>query len=165
MYGPLEETNRLVPSLIVQGLRGRYPSLANPRSCHDFVHVDDVVEAFLMAADNDVCRGGEIFNVASGESTSLADIVDVTRTILAVPGEPQWGAFPSRGWDSTVWAADITHARERLGWRPQHSLEQGMRLAIDWFRRSGEILGRYTQQQSVPSRSVEPHRPDLEGGG
>lgn len=143
VFGPMEEPARLVPSLVMHGLRQRYPPLANPTSGHDFVYVDDVVEAFVRAAGHESCRGGEIFNVASGRSVSLREIVDVTRAVLEVPGQPVWGSFPSRSWDTTVWAGDITHISERLHWQPTHSLEQGIRAFIHWFNGHPEIQDRY----------------------
>jgi dolichol-phosphate mannosyltransferase len=153
VFGPMEEPGRLVPSLVLHGLQGEYPPLTHPASSHDFVYVDDVIDAFVLAAAAGSSAGsGEIFNVASGRSVSLAEIVEVIRTILAVPAQPAWGTHPGRPWDTAVWAGDNARIRDRLGWRPRYSLEQGLRAAIEWFRQHVEIRGRYLAANRAAGR-------------
>ncbi len=49
-FGPYEDAGRLLPALIAHGLRGEYPALAAPGIARDFIYVDDVVDAYLLAA-------------------------------------------------------------------------------------------------------------------
>ena len=72
VYGPYEEPNRLVPSLIVHGLRGELPPLTAPATVRDFVYVDDVVDAYLLAATRGGGDPGAVYNVGSGTQTSAA---------------------------------------------------------------------------------------------
>src|SRR5262249_5612399 len=50
IYGPWEEPTRLIPTLIIRGLKGNLPPLVSPRTARDFVYVDDAVEALLQVA-------------------------------------------------------------------------------------------------------------------
>jgi dolichol-phosphate mannosyltransferase len=143
LYGPLEDPARLVPVLIAHGLRGGYPPLADPASGHDFVYVDDAIDAFVRAAGEESCRGGEIFNVATGRTVPLAEIVGVTRAVLRIPGEPVWASYPARSWDAPVWAGDISRIRARLAWEPRHSLDEGIRAFVNWLERTPAVRQRY----------------------
>lgn len=84
----------------------------------DFVHVSDVCDAFLRAAESDLT--GEIFNIGSGKPQSinrLAKLLGATQTINIPdrPGEPR------------VTHAKIKKAKELLDWEPQVSFEDGVR--------------------------------------
>ena len=57
VYGPYEEPNRLMPSLVAYGLTGAYPPLVDPRVARDYVYVDDVVDAYCLAAARTTSRG------------------------------------------------------------------------------------------------------------
>src|SRR5207248_1453496 len=52
VYGPYEEPSRLMPTLIVRGLRREWPPLVKPETARDYVHVDDAVAAYLLAAQH-----------------------------------------------------------------------------------------------------------------
>ena len=82
VYGPYEDPNRLVPALIVHGLRGLLPPLTSPETARDFVYVDDVVDAFLLAAAAGGSDPGAIYNVGSGIQTSLRSLVELARQEL-----------------------------------------------------------------------------------
>jgi nucleoside-diphosphate-sugar epimerase len=75
VYGPWEDPGRLIPTLIVRGLAQEWPPLVDPTSAHDFVYVDDVVDAFLIAAAS--ARSGSVYNVGTGIQTTLRQVVEV----------------------------------------------------------------------------------------
>ena len=83
-FGPWEEPGRLLPNLIMHGLAGKLPSLVSPDAAHDFMYVDDVVDAFLRAASAEAVEPDAIFNVGSGVQTTLAEVVAVVRRVLEV---------------------------------------------------------------------------------
>jgi nucleoside-diphosphate-sugar epimerase len=134
VFGPWEEPGRLLPSLVLRGLAGGFPPLVAPAVSHDFVYMDDVIDAFLRAAGGPKVEPGAIFNVGSGVQTTIADAVDVARRVLAIEMEPQWGSMPSRAWDTSVWIADTRRIARELGWKATHSFEEGFRKQAEWFR-------------------------------
>ncbi len=143
VYGPYEHPGRLIPALIVSGLlRGTLPPLTHPTIARDFVHIDDVVNAFL-AAENGRSEPGAIFNVGSGVQTTLADVVGEIRSLLSIAAEPQWGTMPDRIWDTSVWQSNPGKIRRILGWTPQVSLREGLQQTIEWFKSRPDLLQRY----------------------
>lgn len=136
VYGPFEEPSRLLPRLIAEGLQGRLPPLVNPSVARDYVHVDDICEAYLRAAAART-EPGAVYNVGTGVQTTLAEIVDLARRLLAIRAEPAWGTMPDRSWDTGVWVANPTRIRAELGWSPKLDLEQGMAKTIAWYRAGG----------------------------
>ncbi|HEY3453465.1 MAG TPA: NAD-dependent epimerase/dehydratase family protein, partial [Bryobacteraceae bacterium] len=63
IYGPYEDPNRLIPTLILHGLRGSLPPLVSPRIGRDFVYVDDAVDAMLRIAEAPSIPRGAIYNI------------------------------------------------------------------------------------------------------
>jgi nucleoside-diphosphate-sugar epimerase len=130
-YGPWEEPNRLIPTLLTRGLAGDLPPLVSPRVARDFVHVDDVCEAFVSGAD---APPGRVFNVGSGRQTTVADVVEAARRLLDLDVEPEWGSMPDRRWDTETWVANPQRIRDELGWEARISFEEGLARTLEWLR-------------------------------
>ena len=133
VYGPWEDPARLLPTVIVRGLDGEWPPLAHPAIARDFVHVDDAVEACLLAARAAMTQRGEVFNVCTGIQSTLADVVGLAQQILPNKGEPPWEEMASRAWDTTTWVGDARLIGDVLGWRPEVSFDAGFRRFVRWF--------------------------------
>ena len=142
-YGPFEDPRRLLPSLIVHGRRGVFPPLVNPQTARDFVYVDDVVEAILLAAQHGRVASGAIYNVGTGVQTTVGEAVEVARRVLTISGEPQWGSMPARVWDTDTWVADSRKIRTELGWEPRDTVESGFRKMAMWLDEHPELSDRY----------------------
>jgi UDP-glucose 4-epimerase len=151
VYGPWEEPTRLIPALVLEGLEGRLPPLVSPEAAHDFIFVDDIVEAFMLAASQPEQEAGVVYNVGSGVQTTLGEAVDVARKILGVNVKPSWGSMPGRSWDTGTWVADSSRIRGALGWKPQLTFEDGFRKTADWFRENPDmaILYRSMRAQKI----------------
>lgn len=143
VYGPLEEPSRFIPSLLIHAFQGSMPPLARPNTVRDFVHVDDVCSAFILAAQGASTFRGAVYNVGTGQQVTLRMAVGLAREILRVRREPDWGSMPDRHWDTTIWVADPTAIRGDLGWKPQVEFEAGLRLVVAWFRDHPEMVDRY----------------------
>ena len=133
VYGPYEEPNRLMPTLLTAALRGMLPPLVHPDTARDFVYVDDVCDAYLCVAAQPPGGPGAIFNVGSGTQTTIADVVALVRSMFHVTAEPQWGSMAARSWDTNVWCADIRKIARQVGWTPRHSLHGGLSRFRDWL--------------------------------
>jgi len=146
VYGPYEEPARLVPALILNGMRNKLPPLVSSESAHDFIHVRDVCRALTVAAES--CRPGKtsVYNVGTGVQTSLEALVGLVKKILNVEEEPAWGSMPSRTWDSNVWVADTSLIEAELGWRPALDVEGGILNTVEWFRENPDITRFYYEK-------------------
>ena len=137
VYGPYEEPTRLVPTLLVHALAGTLPPLVRPETARDFVYVDDVVDAYLLAATHRGQETGAVYNVGTGIQTTLRDIVAVVRRLFDIEAEPQWGTMADRIWDTSAWVANPEKIRHDLGWEPRVTLEDGLRRFAGWLQGRG----------------------------
>ena len=142
-YGPWERPSRLIPRLAIRGIEGGFPNLVSPATARDFIHVRDVVAAFLLAARHPSPVPGAIYNIGTGVQTSMADVVEIVREEFNLDAEPVWGSMDPRSWDTAVWVADSGAARVSLGWEPRWSLREGFRDFVDWLRSDEPRLERY----------------------
>ena len=145
-YGPYEEPQRLIPTLVRHGFKGEYPPLVSPDIARDYVHVDDVVEAFIMAAIHAPKNPGAIYNIGSGRQTSLREVVTAVRQVMNISAEPVWGSMPSRKWDTTVWVANPDLALKEIGWAATLPFAAGFMQTVEWFHRKPGMLERYYQR-------------------
>ncbi len=143
VYGPYEEPTRLIPALVTRGLRGELPPLVDPAVSRDYVYVDDVVEAYLLAATVPDQEIGAVYNVGTAVQTSLREVVDVARRVMAIAAEPVWDSMPNRGWDTNVWVSDNRKIRLALGWCPRVAFEAGLCRTIDWLQAKPELYKHY----------------------
>ena len=98
----------------------------------DFTFVSNVVDAnFRAAYAEDV--SGQVFNIACGSSLTVNEVVDIVRKALGTEGHVKHGP-PAPG-DVPHSLADIARARERLGYEPLVPAEEGLRRAVQWFRK------------------------------
>jgi dolichol-phosphate mannosyltransferase len=157
VYGPWEDPRRFIAQLVAQGLAGRLPPLASPETARDYVHVDDVCDAYLAAAARNR-RPGAVYNVGSGVQTTLRQAVEAARRRLEIEAVPDWGSMPDRVWDTAAWVSDSSRLRRELGWRPAVDLEAGLLRTADWFRANPGLLYRYLAP-STASASWSSARP------
>jgi UDP-glucose 4-epimerase len=112
------------------------------RQSRDFVYVDDVVRAWV-AAMNDSSTYGQVFNLGEGVPRSVNELAD--GVIMASGGDPSSYPIarqPERPGDLRVVSADISRAREVLGWKPQVPFDEGLRRVLAWARRMRQPAGR-----------------------
>jgi UDP-glucose 4-epimerase len=133
-YGPYEDPKRLMPTLVRRGLAGEFPPLVNPDTARDYIYVEDVCDACLLAAQTVPREFGQVYNVGTGIQTTLRDVVVVVREELGVKAEPQWGTMPARIWDTSIWCADSRKIQAELGWRPKHTFKEGFSQMVAWQR-------------------------------
>ena len=153
VYGPYEDPRRLLPQLISYGFKKKLPPLAAPNLMHDFVYIEDVEEAFILAAKQKKQNHGAIYNVGSGAQLSLREIVDIVHEVMDISEEPKWGTMPARQWDTDVWLADNRKIRNELGWQPKYAFEQGFRQMANWFKNHPELFDYY--QKNLLERSYD----------
>jgi nucleoside-diphosphate-sugar epimerase len=132
VYGPFEEPSRLIPALVLCGLRSTLPPLVSPDVARDFVYVDDVIDAFVLAAKQPHGGDGRVYNIATGMQTTVRQAVDAIRHLLPIEADARWGSMPDRKWDTNVWVGDSGLIRGELGWQPR-SFDEGLRLTVEWF--------------------------------
>lgn len=143
VFGPYEDPTRLMPVLILKGLQNSLPPLVNPDVARDFVYVDDVVQAYLLAATAPEQDVDAVYNVGTGVQTTIRQVVVVARRLLHIAEEPQWDSMQDRAWDTDTWVADTSRIRKELGWQPKCSFEDGFARMMKWFRSNPQMVEAY----------------------
>lgn len=133
VYGAHDKPTRLVPTVLRAAASGEVLPLTAPGSRRDWVHVDDVVEACLLAAAADELPPGQVLNVGTGVQTANEELVAVAAEVTGRTIRTQVGGHEGRSWDAASWVADPSRARALLGWEPQLDLRAG--LARTWAAR------------------------------
>lgn len=123
----------VIPKFIKQLMNGETPTInGDGRQSRDFTYIDNVIEANLKACYAPHEAAGEAFNIAYGGREYLIDIYyDLTKA-LGVNVEPNFG--PDRKGDIKHSNADISKAKKLLGYDPDYSFNDGIKLAIDWYK-------------------------------
>ena len=154
VYGAFEEPTRLIPTLITCGLQGQLPPLVNPNIARDYIYIDDVIGAYIAAAKHrNLKDSGPVYNVGTGIQTSLRQVVDVARQVMAIRAEPIWGSMPDRQWDTNVWVSDSSKIQGDLPWQPEFTFEQGLRQTIAWFQQETELRTFYERHAPTLSQA------------
>lgn len=134
-YGPRQSARAVIPTIITQALAGEAIQLGNLETTRDFTYVDDTVRGFLLAAEAGEVEGG-VFNLGTGREISIGDLARKIIDMLAAPVEIVQDPERLRPQASEVLRllSDNSLARQRLGWTPEFSLEQGLEATIAWIR-------------------------------
>ena len=130
VYGPGDHPGRFVPTVLRAAADGTVLPLTGPGQRRDWVHVDDVVQACLLAAAADGLPPGQVLNVGTGTQTANEELVALAEQVTGRPIRTEVGAHPGRGWDTGSWVCDPSLAGRLLGWHPTVDLRTG--LARTW---------------------------------
>jgi len=129
---PASQYAAVIPRFITAMLRGEVPTIyGDGYQSRDFTYVSNVVDANLLAAAApDVA--GRVFNVACGQRHTLLDLVAILNDVLGTQIVPVH-TDPRPG-DVRHSLADITAAREALGYRAEVDFRDGLRRTADWYK-------------------------------
>jgi UDP-glucose 4-epimerase len=139
VYGPGQDPRSeyaaVVPRFITSVLDGMRPVVNGTGDIsRDFVHVDDVVEANLLASRSS-SPSGITCNIASGTRTTLLDLLEAVSAAAGRDANPVFG--PHRPGDIPHSQADVALAREALGFEARVPLRAGIADTLAWFRDRG----------------------------
>jgi UDP-glucose 4-epimerase len=136
VYGPRMDAHGVYTEVLIRWMEriaaGQPPLIfGDGAQTMDFVHVADIARANVLAARAPVTD--EVFNIADGTETSLLELAQVL--LRAMDSDLGVEHGPARAVNGvTRRLADISAANERLGWKPEIDLEDGMRELVAWWR-------------------------------
>ena len=135
VYGPRQDPNSqyaaVIPKFITSMLKDKPPIIyGDGEQSRDFTFVKDVVNANILAmkAPN---AAGKVINIAAGKRTTLNELVSVLNDILGKNIEPEY-TDPREG-DIKHSFADISLAKEIIGYEPEYTLEEGLKQTVKWY--------------------------------
>jgi UDP-glucose 4-epimerase len=135
-YGPLSShKGSVVAKLTREALAGTpWEIYGDGGQTRDFIYVDDVVSAIMLAARVGAV-GGEVFQIASNTETTISELATKLAEVLRPHGiaPPKLHYAKPRVGDVRRNYSDTAKARDLLGWSPQVSLDQGLDRTVRWF--------------------------------
>ncbi len=143
VYGPRMDVHGVYTEVFIRWMEriasGQPPIIFGDGSeTLDFVHVEDVARAYILAAKTDFTD--DVFNVASGVETSLNDLAKTLLKVMESDLRPEYG--PERKVTGvTRRVADVSKAKRLLGFEAVVSLEDGLRGLVEWWRGTCAIPG------------------------
>ncbi|WEU40537.1 MAG: NAD-dependent epimerase/dehydratase family protein [Candidatus Odinarchaeum yellowstonii] len=135
VYGPREEYKGRYANMITQFLwsilKGETPTIyGDGEQTRDFIYVDDVIEAFILAAEKEV--DGEIFNIGTGVQTSFKQVIEILNTQLKTTLNPRYISNPIKNYVQHT-LADTRKASVKLGFKPKVDLKTGIRKICEYY--------------------------------
>jgi len=133
VYGPRQRPDLAIHKFARLIREGRpIPVFGDGSSARDFTYITDILQGILACTRQDF--GYEIFNLGESEVVRLDRLIEVLENALGKKAiidrrPPQPGDVP-------ITFADISKARQQLGYQPQVKIERGMALFVDWFRQT-----------------------------
>jgi UDP-glucose 4-epimerase len=143
VYGPRMDIYGLYTEVLIRWMErievGQPPLiLGDGEQTMDFVYTEDIARANLLAASTDVT--GEVFNIGSGRETSLVELAKALLRVMDSDRPLEFG--PPRGVNGvTRRLADVSLASERLGWKAEIGLDEGLRRLVAWWRAHRQAEG------------------------
>jgi len=136
VFGPRQDPGSAYSGVISLFVRylvdGRAPTIhGDGGQTRDFTYVANVVDGALRASQAETPVSGQVINVATGTRISLNDLFTTVKAITGAQVEPVYGA--TRAGDVRDSLADITKARDLLGYAPTVGLEEGLRETVAWY--------------------------------
>ena len=134
-YGPRQSARAVIPTIITQAIAGSTIRLGSLDTIRDFTYVDDTVNGFLCAAMAGNVEGCT-FNLGTGEAVSIGDlsakIIQKVGTHVKVKADA--ARLRPRKSEVKRLLSDNSLAREKLGWNPVVSLDDGLDKTIFWIK-------------------------------
>jgi len=160
-YGPYQFPEKFVPLMITNALGAKaLPVYGDGKQQRDWLHVEDNCRGILAALEKG--KIGEVYNIGG---LDLDENLTMVRRILKLTGNPESlvSYVQDRPGHDRRYALDCTKSERELGWRPQITLEDGLRQTIDWYKKerdwvaavqAGEYLSYYEKYYDNRDRSL-----------
>ena len=137
VFGPRQHPESkyaaVFPAFIAALIDGRAPEVHwDGEQTRDFTFIDDIVAANVRAAEAGPEADGNVFNIGAGRPKSVNDVLRSVADALGTWIDPLMS--PRRAGDVRDTLADISRARDVLGWEPRASWDEAIAATVEWFR-------------------------------
>jgi CDP-glucose 4,6-dehydratase len=138
IYGPADlNLSRIIPGTILSVLRDERPIIRSDGTpVREFVFVDDVVRGYLMLAENSEQFRGEAFNLGAGDQIQMLELVNHVIRIAGKDGQLTPDVLLKSKIEREIDQQFLSSEKveQRLGWKPEVQLDEGLRRTVYWYR-------------------------------
>ena len=133
LYGPYQETNRLIPYLIKNLIKKKEVLCTEGNQIRDFLHIDDFLRATFLALKSKLTNG-EIFNIASGKPIKVKKIIDLIKKKYP---EGKFNINKTiRSSETSVLSTSIAKAYKFMKWKPNIPINKGINSIIEYYEQN-----------------------------
>lgn len=143
-FGPYQSPRAIIAEVIIKCLRGEDVLTTEGRQTRDFNFVENLVDGFILAGKENGIEG-QVINLGSGIEIAIRELVEKIHYLTGSRSSLKIGHLPYRPGEITRMVADHRKAERLLGWRPKITLDKGLEITIDWYRR---FLAEFTNAAS-----------------
>ena len=131
VYGPFQDTNRVIPVTIINALKNKSFNCSNGQQLRDFTYIDDIISAIIKTLKS-LKSSGEIINIGSGKPIAIKKVI-IKICELLNSGKPLFGKIDLRKDEIMKLYPNINKAKKILRWNSRTPLEVGLRKTIKFF--------------------------------
>jgi UDP-glucuronate 4-epimerase len=131
VYGPRQRPEMAIHKFVRMTMAGEpIPFFGDGSTRRDYTYIDDIVDGVVRSIDR--CEGYEIYNLGESDTTSLQELVDEISKVCG--REVVLDRQPMQPGDVEITYADISKAREKLGYAPKTLIPEGLRRFFAWYQ-------------------------------
>jgi len=131
-YGPGQDLARFLPQIIKGCLSAEEFPTSLGEQLRDFCYIDDTVSAIIKSLECEAAVG-EVINIASGTPVTIRQVIEKVTELVGGSGTPNFGGIPYRVGENMSLFANVSKAKNILGWKPCTSLDKGIKRTIEWY--------------------------------
>jgi len=132
VYGMYDDSNRVVPLWIRQARKNETLKVFGKDKCLDFTYIDDTVHGVIQAIHTFEQTKNQTYNLAFGQSTTLLQVAEDIKKLLCSSSPLEIGE--SRTGEVIRYTADISKAKQKLGYNPKTPYSEGIKKAVEWYQ-------------------------------
>lgn len=129
-YGPGQNPNNLIPAAIRAAQTDEDFPMTGGQQERDWIYLDDIITGLTAALDRPL-PPGTTFELGTGCTTSVVEVVETIYRLAQSSGRPQIGVLPGRPGEDERQVAGAAESEQLIGWRAKISLEQGLRRLLE----------------------------------
>ncbi|GGD03128.1 NAD-dependent epimerase/dehydratase family protein [Pontibacillus salipaludis] len=128
VYGPWGRPDMAIPKFIQASLQGEPIVVFGNGTARDYTYIDDIVDGMRLALQHS--KGNHVYNIGSGNPVTIETLVESLKELFP---ELKVNYAPFRKGDVQQTWADLTKAKQLIGYEPKHTFEEGLRKTVQWF--------------------------------
>ena len=132
VYGPGQRENSLIPYIVKCVKEGKKLNLKTPSARNDFIYVEDVAKAIVAILEK--CDQSTVYNIGSGYSISIQDIINIVYNGLNFQHKLKNGMLKTENIYSDNFWADISKIKKEIGWEPKVNIVEGVKNTVSYYK-------------------------------
>ena len=132
VYGMYDNSVRVVPKYFRQANAGEALEVYGDKKCLDFTYIDDCVQGIALGIEKWETAKNDTYNIAYSKGTTILHLAQ--RMIELLESDSEITMMEPRTGEVINYIADISKAKQKLGYDPKTSFDEGIEKAVDWYK-------------------------------